>query len=114
MAEGVVSFFARPLKGGEILCERVAEGAAASAGMTAHDNLTSHHVSRITKLKRGDDEEHKLRTEADIDSGLCYVYVCVYMYVYVCIVCVHICVYMYVCVCMYMCIYVYNNFYKIL
>ena len=91
VAEGVISFFARPLKGGEILCERVAEGAAASAGMTGHDNLTSHHVSRITKLKRGDDEEHTIRTEADIDSGLCRVhlsnlkcmYVCVYMYVYV-------------------------------
>eukprot|EP01036_Dinobryon_divergens_P027868 gene27868-36717_t len=57
-------------EGGEILCERVAEGAAASAGMTGHDNLTSHHVSRITKLKRGDDddEEHTIRTEADIDN----------------------------------------------
>ena len=66
----MVSFFARPMKGGEILCERVAAGVAASTGMTTHDNLTSHHVSRITKLKRGDEENHNLRTDADIDNGL--------------------------------------------
>ena len=100
VAEGVVSFFARPLKGGEILCERVAEGAAASAGMTGHDNLTSHHVSRITKLKRGDDEEHTIRTEADIDNGLCRVHLynlkCMYVYVRMCVyVCMYVC--MYVC-----------------
>ena len=131
MAEGVVSFFARPLKGGEILCERVAEGAAASAGMTGHDNLTSHHVSRITKLKRGDDdeEEHTIRTEADIDNGSCRVHINNLK----CYVCMHVCMHLYIgdhnymngymllvvlghcmyilyvciCVCMYVCMYVY-------
>lgn len=52
MAEGVVNLFARPVKGGMLLVERVVEGAGASTGLTYNDNLSSHHASRLTKLHR--------------------------------------------------------------